>query len=439
MKAPKNKLHMRYDLATDIDGLATYLSDFLNLIDRKRWRKRATLLAKSMRRSAFEAKVVTDYHWLELALSAQIVTLERSGTLDRQQIDVTALDSLYFASTIAEVYKRLSKSGQHVLEGRIRDCLKARTGFSSLYLEMDIAQTLINAGFDVEFTDIEGASNYDLKFSKSDFNGEVECKSLSADAGRKINRKDFYRFVDTLGQALEERAFAGYREIILITLQNRLPADVDSQTVLRADVLSCLRSGPKESEGAFYTIKLESCPNYLSAAPVSDATEYYNAIRNIYGDNIHVSGAFTEGGLCLIIMRSLREDDTSKPLLNAMRKAANQLSGKTPGFIAIQFDDIGPTELLNQSLRRKTGILSYALFQHYRANYIAATNFRVYGGLTLTPKGIGRPAFAIPNPAPKFSINPDTAYPLIDNISDAEFTGLLGKTLSKENISYIPI
>ena len=214
---------MRYTLANDLPGLAAYLPRFLDLAGGDRWRKRAVQLAESVNRSIFNAKIVADYHWLELELSRQMIIAKDLGRLVAKEVDLQSIASLYFAGTVVEVYERLTQVGQTTLEGRLRDGLKAETGFASLYLEMEIAQKLIDAGYDVAFADMEGTARYDLRFSNETFVGEVECKSLSVDAGRKIHRKDFYRFIDAVGPTLGERAATGAREVLVITLQGRLP------------------------------------------------------------------------------------------------------------------------------------------------------------------------------------------------------------------------
>ena len=137
-------------------------------------------------------------------------------------------------------------------------------------------------------------------------------------------------------------------------------------------------------------------------------------------------------------MRSLKEDDHSKPLLKAMRKAATQFSGTCPGFIAIQFDDLELTDLLKPHLRRRMGVLSYALFLHYGASHVGATYFCIYGGLSATPDVIGAPAFAVPNPKPKFALDPRSVQPFLGHIPDSEYAALLGAPLPAESISYIP-
>jgi hypothetical protein len=180
---------MRFHLATD---LAAYLPNFLAFAGGDRWKGRAGQLWRDAMESPFHAKIIGDYHWLEVALSEQMIINEEFGRLAPELLDARTLAALHFAGMVVEVYGRLSRVGRTALEGRIRHALKAETGFASLYLEMDMALRLLGEDFDVEFPELEATGQYDLGFAKGAVAGEVECKSLSADAGRKIHRKDFY-------------------------------------------------------------------------------------------------------------------------------------------------------------------------------------------------------------------------------------------------------
>lgn len=406
----------------------------------ERWRRRAEQLASDARRSFFEAKIVADYHWLELELSRQTIIADRAEKLDPRHVSLQSLASLYFAGTVVEAHGRLTPKGVASLEGRLRDSLKAETGFASLYMEMGIAQQLMDEGYDVDFVDLEGTDRYDVAFRNSSLAGEVECKSFSADAGRKIHRKDFYRFVDTVHSFLEERMTAGGDEILVVTLDDRLPADVHEQATLRAAVGLCLSQGNASAKrGAFFTIELEPFSKRFAAASANSEEAFYKAVREAFGHDCHATGFVSEVGGCFIVMRSLKEDDTSKPVLEAMRKAAAQFSGTKPAFIAIQFNDIEPEDLVKIHLRRRMAILSHALFLHYAASHVVATYFCPYSGLVTTPHGVAAPAFSLLNPQPKFAVNPEAVRVFLGNTPDADYARLLGVPAPNEGISSVPI
>jgi hypothetical protein len=197
-------------------------------------------------------------------------------------------------------------------------------------------------------------------------------------------------------------------------------------------------------QGDFFTIAREDL-RHLTVAELPNAADFYQVCRTTYGENCHVSGAMTSDGGCLVVMRSSQEDDHSRPLLEALKKAAIQFSTTRPAFIAVQFDDIMPTDLLLPHLRRRVGLLSYYLFHGWGfsvevpATHVAATYFCPYRGLHASPKGIGTPAFTIINPKPRFHVAPGEYSPFLSGIEDTEFVRLLGVSPPTENLSFIPI
>jgi hypothetical protein len=427
-------------LQNDSAALADCLPEFLKLAGYDRWKRRAVQLAQDACQSPSLGRIVHQYHWLEISLSEQIIILETCGKLESGTLSLEAFAALQFAQMVVEVHQCLSSAGKLVLTGRIRDALKAENGFASLYLELDMARRLIEAGFELEFSDLEGIARYDLRFWNHRVEGEIECKSLSGDAGRKIHRKDFYRFMDAVSPQMVSRVESSANEVLLVTLNNRLPADTKSQLQLRSATRRLLENATlKHIQEGFFQIEREPFSKRLASASYQDIKEFYKTCRSAYGDNCHVSGILTPNARCLVVMRSEREDDHSKPIQDALKKATTQLSTTRPGFIAVQFDDIDPCDLLSLHLRRRTGLISYYLFHACAADHVAATQFSIYGGLSASDRGIAVAAIGCPNPKSKFNLSP-TDYPsFLVSMPDAEFARLLGTPTPTENLSYIPI
>jgi hypothetical protein len=430
---------MLIEFKTDLSSLGLCLPPFLELADADRWKKRTVQLGQDAMSSPFQAKIVADYHWLELALSEQMIVREAYGNLVPEHLTIDSISALYFAQTFVGVHSRLSPHGRNVFEGRIRDALKSDAGFAPLYLEMGVARRLFDAGYEVELSDTEGVAQFDFRFWKGNAHGEVECKSLSCDAGRKIHRKDFYRFVDALGELTVARVASGVKEIVLITLNDRLPAEERRQNALREAANRLLSENAlRRIEGDFFVITREEYVPRLEQASFSGQHEFYKVCRELYGDNCHVAGLMTLDGVCLVIVCSQSEDDHSDPMLEAMKKATKQFSGKRLAFIAMRFDDMEPADLLLRHMRRRIGILSYYLFQRVDASHVAATCFSAYRGLVVSDIGIGEPAFDIPNPNPAYPVVAEDYSPFVGHIPDVEFARILGEPLPAESISYIP-
>ena len=149
---------MRVAISSEHAALCDYIPRFLGLVGKERWFERVDRLDTEQQNSPFQWKIVKDYHWLEMAISFQSDVLAKEGRLRPELTDALILAALNFAATTVEVHARLSRVGQRNLEGRLRDGLKVETGYASLYLEFDLAQRLMDAGFDVNFADLEATA-----------------------------------------------------------------------------------------------------------------------------------------------------------------------------------------------------------------------------------------------------------------------------------------
>lgn len=434
---------MRVAIPSEQTDLGDYIPRFLRLVGKERWFERVDQLDTDQQKSPFLWKIVKDYHWLELAISFQSDVLAKEGHLRLELCDAPILAALNFAATTVEVHSRLSRVGQRNLEGRLRDGLKAETGYSSLYLELDLAQRLMDAGYDVNFADLEATAQFDLRFDRGKFTGEVECKSLSADAGRQIHRKDFYRFMEALSPVLMEQQALRRPEVLLITLERRLSSSISDQAELRAATRTMLEDrGQTILAGDGFELERRDFNAVQFGASFSDTKAFYSACSEAFGPNTHVAGALTEDAGCLVVMCSKRENDTSKPMLEAMRKASSQssqFSTQRPAFIAVQMHGLNPADLMLPHIRRQAGILSYALYGHYNASHVNCTYFTAFGAVVVRNGLVGTPAFAIPNPKPASPVGPADASPFLAGISDEAYAAAIGAPLPAPNVSALPI
>jgi hypothetical protein len=411
---------MKFSIPTATPALGAYVPRFLALGGEKLWAKRWRHLGEDFKRSPMLQKICSDYHWLELLLHDQSRSISAHGQLAPPLI-VEDIAVLHFIAMLLEVHARLTPAGKARLEGRVRAALSAETGFAALYLEMDIAHRLFNAGCDVEFPDLEGTAQCDLLFSNARVSGEVECKSLSADAGRKIHRKDFYRLLQPLEQYLLRRAQAGAREVLLVTLKDRLPSKTASQQRLR-DAIERAASGAKSPiDGDFFSIQRQDFGPTLEAALSADRSAFYKACNDRFGENVHVAGPMSDQGCSVVVMRSLLGDDTSRPWLDAMEKAASQFSGTRPGFIAVQVNDVATHELMHPHLRRRAEVLANAIFRRSCGQNVAAVFISPYRGLMEGEAGLVAPAFGFFNLESRFEIDPADFSPFYGTMPDHEF------------------
>jgi hypothetical protein len=413
---------MQFKIATEPWILRSYIPELVALAGEALWTKRTSHL-RSFGRSPYLARIASDYNWVELQLDDELGRRQEQ-TPPKVEPDPISSRTLRFAQTIVEVYRSLPPVGQRQLEGRIRDALQAETGFAALYQEMDIATVLINQGFDVRFPDLENSGRADISFQQAGASGAIECKALSADAGRKIHRKHFYRFVDAISQEVFDRmSTPGVDEVILITLKDRLPSNVQENTPLVQTAKTFLRSRETlHAQGHGFDIVRKPYPTLFDALRPMSEREFYADAQKQFGGNCHIAGGRTEDGGCLVLVRSERQDDHSKPLLEAMKEATEQLPADRPGFIALQFNEISSADLALPHLRERCALLSNYLFHESPASHVAAVYISAFGAISVAADATGYPALAIWNPHCKFD---GRGLPFRIGVSDAAFSELV--------------
>jgi hypothetical protein len=225
---------------------------------------------------------------------------------------------------------------------------------------------------------------------------------------------------------------------LIVTLDSRLSSNlVEQRDLKRACETALLAGAPTTIDGRGFQLLRRPLGNVLVGA--IDQKTLYRNLKKEFGENIHVSGAVGEDFGCLLVMRSRREDETSKPLLEAMQKAAIQFTATRSAFIAIQEHGIEAADLMLPHIRRRMAIFSYALFGHYGASHVNATYVSGFGAIVLRNGLVGTPAFTVPNLKPRFSIEPTDAAPFLTHLADPVYADLIGAPLPAPNISFLSI
>lgn len=123
-----------------------------------------------------------------------------------------------FITMVVKVYEQLSNKGKIRLKGMLRNSLNKDYGFNPLAFEMLVATNLMQSGFDVDFTDLEGKERFDFLATKNGKSLEVECKFISADIGRKIHQKKLHDLASHLQKTIDSHR-KNTRENILVSIE----------------------------------------------------------------------------------------------------------------------------------------------------------------------------------------------------------------------------
>jgi len=371
---------MRLPLHSDVGRLQTYLPRFVAMIGVKAWDKRATALLQQARGTAFQSYVVERYHWLELELAYLRRWRQKAGGLSPRMESAASTSALRFAAFCVEIDARLNPRGRAELRGRLRDALKSDGGFAPLYIEVLHAAALSSHGFEIDLPDLEKSARYDVEGERNGTVFTSECKHISADAGRRIHQKDFYRLIQELFDTLVPPASArAAPSIILITLDDRLPsADASRRAIVGA--VRHIVNEPLETRirGAFFEVAKLSYAANFGFDPITDRTIFRERAQELFGANCHaVTTADQYAGLT-IVMRSLVEDDHTKPQLEALKAAARQLPIDKTAFVAVQFDDLDFSELLYPHVAERLQMVANYFFATRDSAHIGAVVFSAY-------------------------------------------------------------
>ena len=415
---------MRFRIVNEPWILRGYVPEFIALVGVRLWDKRTGEVRRAGLSLPYCERIASDYHWLELQIADEMSArgiVAASPSLASNPISIRALR---FCQTVVEVHKSLSARGRKALEGRLRDALQAHTGFASVYQEMELAAQLVSGEYEVSFPDLEGSGNADLLFQKANCTGAIECKALSADAGRKIHRKGFYEFMHAVLPDLSVRASGpDVNEVIMITLNDRLPS-VTSERKRLIDATKHLISAGEIAilNRPNFTITRRPYSEVFAESAGTSEQNLYKEAQRKFGQNCHVAGIQMETGRLIVIMRSDKPDDPSKAQLDAMKKAAMQLPPDLPGFIALQHNDISSAELTLSHFREKAALLAGHLFFQVGANHISGVYLSAYGTISVGADAFGYAGVLLRNPSCRFE---DEGLPFQPGLSKEVFKQIL--------------
>ncbi|MFZ0989534.1 MAG: hypothetical protein WAN27_17605 [Xanthobacteraceae bacterium] len=132
-------------------------------------------------------------------------------------------EDLYaFAIPAMRIYEQLPESAKRPFEGKLKDFVTGAYGARPFAYEITMAAHAMQKGFDVEFADLSGTARFDFILHAPADELELECKSSSGDAGRKVHRKEVNRLADLLLPLTEQLASTAGCHLLSITVPDRL-------------------------------------------------------------------------------------------------------------------------------------------------------------------------------------------------------------------------
>ena len=245
--------------------------------------------------------------------------------------------------------------------------------------ELDIAIHFFRCACDVQFIDLWGLGNFDLLISNGQQELEVECKTKSVDAGRKITRGNFYLLCDVLPSQL-----APFKEsyAVFFKCDGRLSESQQLFSRVSDEIAECMASEREDGEVEGLRFELRKLSPGLQIrtdeeaamvlAPRWSPQAHYFVLSNRETFIIGCESADTDR-----VLKSIYED---------LKKGASQLSKSRPSLLACQIreleDDSWDKLASNSGLAQWTG----RLLRNPERNHV---NYVTYSSDRTPPKRTG--------------------------------------------------
>jgi hypothetical protein len=248
----------------------------------------------------------------------------------------------YFAVNAHRIHSALPNDVREPFSGRLKDAVNSLHGAQPFAFEIGMAVHVMGRGWDVDFADYSGTGRFDFLARRQDVEIEMEVKSPSGDAGRKIHRKEMNRLADLMVPTTEQLANEQGCHLLRVTVSDRLPAGEKELMEISALVA-------KAAEGKS-TVSTDLGRAEYGASNISDwpdprsgneAREFFEELFGVSNQHILFYGRGRFSIVAVLVESSFPNQvlQVHKALANQAKKAADQCTGKRPAVIALQIAD----------------------------------------------------------------------------------------------------
>ena len=315
--------------------------------------------------------VIPNYSfWLEYRQARRLLTekdkrVELNST-SKRPIGISATLKLFKSSMPAELWNEYRRR------------ILGDENLQPIFFELDTALHFWGMGFDIEWiepSDISGVRIAEFIASTDSMTIEVECKSKSADSGRKILRKQFYRLIDDVAIDLVSDKLTGR---ISISVPDRLPSNENWKKQLIREITKCLDTGLDRIElvdGTIISQNLKRAEKILIPAPSPSNILDIQSSRKPHAHIAILAQANQETITNPLVfeVESRSEDKFIDSIFNEMGKAKHQLTGKHTAVISIFMPEVNTFESLGTNSALE--LIAKKFFQKQSNSHIFAVSF----------------------------------------------------------------
>jgi len=323
------------------------LQSFVSLCGEPAWKRRVAELGVRTQAGSLLGRIAQQRYALELALArvADRTTKTRTGAVDRLLC--------LLAHEAVEMSAALPVASQGRLREEILGGLTGEATLIPLFHRLRTAALLRQRGFTLRFDGCAEGASYDVLAERDGATMEVACETVSAEAGRKVNRGDWWMLVDRINPELQTwlAAHPG-RYLLKMTLPSGLTGP--NQTAEIHQRISALLAAERR-QGACSQAVLKLDPLVLAGAQAGDRPGGLPArLREQFGPEAHLAVTANAGSNSVFVMaaRASQENEVAAAVCRRLTSAAeNRLTGSRPGLLAVFLEDLDRAEW--RALREK--------------------------------------------------------------------------------------
>jgi hypothetical protein len=234
---------------------------------------------------------------------------------------------------------------------------------------------------------------------------EIECKTTSADTGRKIHRRELNRLAHYLLPTTKKLVEEGGFHLVRLVLPDRLePGDRYLRQLgsVVSEATKGVAAASDEGHAEYRTMDLKHLPSPQELGVVAG-----DAVAKVFGTennhrhfmyHLHPSGL----ALAVVAVESEKPDTVLQYIADQAKYAAGQCTGKRPALVLVQLVEINPEDI-RSLLDTPSGIhfIAHEVFKNDARSYVDSIIFCLPP--TIQAGDLGAPVAIIHNPSPSIS------------------------------------
>jgi len=342
---------LKIDIQTD--EIPDLFIRFRDVIHEHYWLKRISAIKQTARNYPFLKHFLIEENAIAIALARCSYLVAKYGRIPMQETKNHDLyPAISLAAQVLSIMKNCSSADAKRLVQRIRGAFQRPDNMRAIQLEIVAATHFVQRGYKIVWPEMEGIGNFDILVKDIGTNGlEVECKSVSADKGRKIHRREaleFHHYMEPKLQTLSRNLKKGVA--VVLTVPGRLPTSYQQQDLVKRVIGSVIStksivlndgSDVRVSEfdmttlGDIGTVERPT----ISRAAIDKITATENRECMFLGSNT---------GAIIFVLQSRQDDTQLKYVFDTLSESAkNQVSKSRAALFLVDFHGIESEGLLN--------------------------------------------------------------------------------------------